>query len=279
MLSQADLQVIQTVFGKTTEELSGAISSTEEVTLGLALKGKVYTPEEAKALEVKSQDAWIQIGVKKMAHELEVELGEGEKDVTIIASKLRAKVDEEFEEKYKDQTPDEKLAQSIKAKEAIEEQYKALHRTFREKEVELKKEQESSAEYKKTVAQKEFDNNMLSYFPEKLLTDRGDALLISKNAISSEEIDGTTYYSINGERVLAADGIPADLKTTVQKLSENKGWVKGVGKKGEDDKKGYHAITNMSDNDAMAALEKRGVNPMSPEGSKQFSEMTRDYEE
>ncbi len=66
-LTKADLKTIQTVFGKTAEEISGALSSDNEVSLDLKLPGKVYKPDEIETLKTDNQDIGIQIGYKKVA--------------------------------------------------------------------------------------------------------------------------------------------------------------------------------------------------------------------
>jgi len=278
-LSQADLQVIQTVFGKTAEELSGALSSEDEVTLGLKLDGTVYTPEQIKDIGTKNQDAWIEVGYKKIAKELELELKEGDKDVKIIAGKLRGAVEAEMEEKYKDRTPSEELKAAQKARDTEIDKYNILYKTYEEKLTELELEKENSNKFKNETKEKERDNNILSYFPDKMLQDKNDALLIAKNSITSEEIEGVTYHKINGKNVLDATGKPAEFQDVILQLVEDKGWVKGNGKEGKDQNPDRKTVpNNLSYSDAEAYLAKKGIPAMSQEGSELFAQLTLEGE-
>jgi len=278
-LSKADLQVIQTVFGKTTEELSGALSSEDEVTLGLTLPGKIYTPDEIKNIGTKNQDAWIEVGYKKMAKELKLELKEGEKDPKIIAGKLRSVIEGEMEKKYKDRSPDEQLKAAIKAKDTATDKYEILHKTYEDLQDELKDEKVNSEKFKNQTIEKDRDNNILSYYPEKMTQNKKDALLITKAALDSEEIEGTTYYKLYGDKVLDSTGQPADLQSTINKLVEDKGWIKGSGKNGKDRKpEGDGVPNNLTPNDAAKYLEKKGIEPMSTEGSELFAKLTMQAE-
>jgi hypothetical protein len=279
-LSQVDITTIQTVFGIKPEELSGALSSTEEVSLELKLPGKVYKPDEIETLKTASQDAGIEIGYKKVAKEAKINLEPGDKDPKIIAEKLKVSIETALEEKYKNRTPPEELATALLGKKTAEEKYEVLlntHNTIK-KELDAEKEKYKSLELENIS--KARDNEILSHFPEKMAQDRGDALLIVKNSLVSEEVDGVVHHKINGELVTDTLGHPATLKDAVNKLVEDKKWVAGSGT-GEGDKKKLTGSmpTNLSDEKAMEYIEKQGENPMSTKGSQMMAELTKDFTE
>ena len=128
-LSQADLQVIQTVFGKTAEELSGALSSDQEVSLGLRLNGRVISQEEEQKLKTNLTDAGIEIGYKKLAKAAEIDLAEGEKDAAIIAEKIKTNITTSLEEKYKNPKPGEREKELEGKLEAEQLKYNKLLET------------------------------------------------------------------------------------------------------------------------------------------------------
>lgn len=278
MLSQSDVQTIQTVFGIKADELSGALSSTEEVSLGLKLPGKIYKPDEIESLKTTNQDAGIEIGYKKVAKAAGIDLDAGEKDPSIIADKLKTGIEKTLEEKYKSANPSEELTKALEAKVAAENKYNVLLGTHDK----LKGDYENATKEYQTLQQqisaKERENEILSYFPKEMNMDRADGLLIVKNLLVTEEVDGAKHHKINGELVTDPLGNPASLKDAVSKLVEDKGWVKGKGKGGDDEVgHGPSLPSDLSDDKAMEYLEKKGINPMSTEGSKMMIELTKDF--
>lgn len=280
MFSEADQKVIQTVFGKTAEEISGALSSTEVVPLGLKLSGKIYKPDEIETIKTSNQDIGIEIGYKKVSKAAGLTLEAGEKDPDIIAEKLKTGIETTLEDKYKNQTPPEELANALNATKEAENKYKVLLGTHDQLKTDL---DESTANYSKLqsdIRTKAMENEILSYFPESMTMDRGDGLLIVKSVLKAEEADGVKKYSYNGELITDNLGDPAPLKDVVGLIVEDKKWVKGKGT-GEGDKTKTRGTmpTNLSDDDAMSYIVKQGKEPMSTEGSQMMVELTRDFRE
>ena len=279
-IAKADLEIIQTVFGKTAEEISGALSSTEEVPLGLKLAGKVYKPEEVETLKTDNQNIGIEIGYKKVAKAAEVKLEAGDKDPVIIAGKLKAGIETIMEAKYKGQTPSDELKAAQEGKVTAENKYNVLlgtHDGLKEELVTAKQEKETLlTEY--TV--KERDNNILSHFPKEMKMDRADGLLIVKNLLTTKVVDGVDQHSFNGKVVTDKLGNPAPLKDAVAEVVETKGWIKGFGKADGDNKPPSGTMpTNLSDDDAVAYIAKQGKEPMSTEGSLMMLELTKDFKD
>jgi len=279
-ISKADLEVIQTVFGKTAEEISGALSSTEEVPLGLKLAGKVYKPEEVETLKTDNQNIGIEIGYKKVAKAADIKLDAGDKDPVIIAGKLKAGIEGIMEAKYKGQTPSDELKAAQEAKLTAENKYKVLLGTHDG----LKEELTAARQEKETLLTeytvKERDNNILSHFPKEMKMDRADGLLIVKNLLTTKVVDGVEQHSFNGRVVTDKLGNPAPLKDAVAEVVETKGWIKGFGKADGDNKPPSGTLpSNLSNDEAMKYIVKQGKEPMSTEGSQMMLELTKDFKD
>lgn len=279
-IAKADREIIQTVFGKTAEELSGALSSSEEVPLELKLTGKIYKPDEVEKLKTDNQDIGIEIGYKKVAKAAAVKLEAGEKDPVIIAGKIKTGIETVLEEKYKGQTPSDELKKSQDKTKAAEDKYTVLLGTHEKAQDDLKKAQGDYSTLQVETATKARDNDILSHFPEKMKMDRGDGLLIVKAALETKEVDGVANHKYKGELVTDNLGNPASLKDAVLKVVEDKSWVKGKGKGGEDDKSSAGSMpSNLSDEKAIEYLDKQGIESMSTEGSQMIIKLTKDYKE
>lgn len=280
MFSEADQLVIQTVFGKTAEEISGALSSTEVVPLGLKLSGKIYKPDEIETIKTSNQDIGIEIGYKKVSKAAGLTLEAGEKDPDIIAEKLKTGIETTLAEKYKNQTPPEELANALNAVKTAEDRYNVLLGTHDKMKEDLDLSNNNYIKLQSDIQTKEMENEILSYFPEQMTMDRGDGLLIVKNVLKTDDVDGVKKYSYNGELITDNLGNPAPLKDVVGLIVEDKKWVKGAGT-GEGDKKktGGTMPTNLSDDDAMEYIIKQNKEPMSTEGSQMMVELTKDHKE
>jgi hypothetical protein len=271
-ISQADQQVIQTVFGKTAEELSGALSSTEEVSLDLRLNGRVITQDEEKALGESKITQGKELGYKDVAKALGIELAAGEKDPNIISEKFKTTLSSTYEEKYKNATPSDELLEAAKRAQEWEDKYKKLNGTYEETTAKLTDWESKYSSLEGQIKQKELNNKILKAFPEKMKMDRDDALLIT---LSNLEFDGENVMR-DGKVITDPVGNPEKLENIVKSFVEEKQWVKVKGMDGSDRKpNGNNLPGGMNDDQALSYIIEAGKDPMSPEGSKMFMELTR----
>jgi hypothetical protein len=273
MISQADQEIIATVFSKTPEELSGALTAENEVSLGLRLNGKVFTQEEIDQLKKTHTDAGVEIGTKKMASALKIDLDAGEKDPVKLAEKLRSSVISQLEEKYKNPEPGEQLAKSIEKQKEWETKYNTLLQTH---EKETEKIQEWEKKYNSVIVEnknKTLNEKIISSFPEKMRMDRSDALLIFRNNFEHDEDDeGNIIFKRGGKIVQDPVGNPEKLENIVKGFVEEKKWIKTGGMGGGDDPQ-PGLPKGMSADQAVAYLQEKGIEPMSQKGSEMFTKL------
>jgi hypothetical protein len=275
-LSQADLQVIQTVFGKTAEELSGALSSDQEVSLDLRLDGRVISQEDEAKLKTTAIDAGVEIGYKNLAKAAGVELAAGEKDAKIIADKLKSGITSTLEEKYKNMTPGEELTAAQNKITELEQKYNTLHGTYETTKGDLDASKEQYVGLQQEIKTKEHNNTILKSLPEKAKINKEHAVLIINNSLEREEIDGNIIYKRDGKTLVDPVGTPLTIDKIVPSLAEEFGWVKGSGMNGDDrGNKNNGLPKGMTDDAAMAYMNEKGIDTMSPEGSEMFSQLTR----
>lgn len=275
MISSEDLKVISTVFGKTSDEISSAISKEEEVSLGLRLNGRVISQEDEKALKDTIRNAGVEIGFKQLAKELGLDLSSDEKEAKVIAEKLKNSITASLEDKYKNPQPGEKeqeLEQKLLSEQA---KYEKLFNTHEAKLKEIDEWQEKYQSKETEVKTKERNNSILKLFPEKMKQDRNDALLIFTNTFEFEEVDGTQVIKKNGQVITDAVGNPEKLDNIVPSFVEEKKWVKGFGMNGGDrGSNGSSKGGKTPDEAAKMVREKYGDNAASPDGIKYFKELT-----
>jgi hypothetical protein len=275
MISQADLKVISTVFGKTLDEISGALSSDQEVSLDLRLNGKVITDEQQKEIKETAVKQGKEIGYKDVAKALEIDLDAGEKDPVKIAEKLKTNLSSVLEEKYKTQTPTEELLNAAKKATEWEEKYKTLFTTHKEKEKEVDEWKTKYTSQEQKIKDESLNNKILSVLPEKLGIDKSDALLIIKNSLRFADENGKTHI-YNGDKLIADPvGEPEDITNVIPSFAEQKGWIKKEGGMSGSDRGGgqYHPKGYSADQ-AMKYLKEKEISPASPEGLKIFNELT-----
>lgn len=275
-LNQADLQVISKVFGKTVEEISGAISSEQEVPLDLRLSGKIYSQEEIDDMQEKLTDAGVEIGYKNLAKALDLEIGPGDKKADVIAEKFRGTITSTLEEKYKNQTPTEELTKAIEKAKEIEMQYNKLKETHEQSLGEIEGLKKDYTGLQVEIKDKAFNQEILTSFPEKMKMDRDDALYIARRHISVEEKDDNSrIIKLDGQPFFNALGEPDTLENAVKKLVEDKKWVRGAGMNGDDrNPPGDSLPRGLSNEKAYQVLKEKGIDAMSEEGSKMFRTLT-----
>lgn len=275
--SQADENVLTTLFGKeVVEKLSGALKSEDgELSLGARLNGRVITQDDERLLKESAVQQGKEIGSKELAKELKIDLGSGEKDPKIIAEKLRSSVITTLEDKYKNPQPGEKEKELEGRLQTETAKYDKLFGTHTET---LKLIEEKEKEYtglQSQIKTKERNNTILKSFPEKMKMDRNDALTITISSFDFEESDGKTVARSkkDGQIVTNGTGQPETIDNVVKSFVEQKQWVKGSGMggsdRGEGTKKG-----GKTPEEAHKFLTEKGVNPSSPEGIKEFRELT-----
>lgn len=275
MFSQADIKVISTVFGKTPDEISGALSSTEEVSLDLRLNGKVLTDEQQKELRESAVKQGKEIGYKEIAKGLELELESGEKDPVKIAEKFKTTISSVLEEKYKNPNPtDEQIALAKKAAE-WEGKYKTLFDTFKSKETEVNEWKSKYDQKEQAIKNEALNNKILSSLPKDIAMDKGDALLIIRNSLAFEESDGKLIVK-KGDKVYNDPvGEPEPLENVVKLFTEEKGWIKRDGGMGGKDRNGLPPTKKgLTPDQAYKYLQEKGIAPASQEGLNLFNELT-----
>lgn len=281
-LSQADENVLTTLFGKeVVEKLSGALKSEDgELSLGVRLNGRVITQDDEKLLKENAVQQGKEIGSKELARELKINLDSGEKDPKIIAEKLKSSIITTLEDKYKNPQPGERekeLEEKLKAEGA---KYDKLFGTHSETLTLIEEKDKAFTGLQSEIKTKERNNNILKSFPEKMKMDRNDALLITTNSFDFEDVDGKTVArsKADGQIVTTGTGQPETIDNVVKSFVEKKQWVKGTGMGGGDrstsGKKG-----GKTPEEAHKFLTEKGVNPSSPEGIKEFRELTSKVEE
>jgi chromosome segregation ATPase len=273
-ISQADLKVISTVFGKPLDELSGALSSEEEVSLDLRLSGKILSDEEQKNLRESAIKQGKEIGYKEIAKGLELELDAGEKEPSVIADKFKTNLSKLFEEKYKTQTPtDELISQAQKAKE-WEEKYTKLFDTHKEVKGEVDEWKTKYTQKEQAIKEEALNNKILSSLPKDISMDKGDALLIIKNNLLFEENDGKMIIKKGDKAFTDPVGEPESLENVIRSFTEQKGWIKKEGGMGGGDRGGNNSYKRgLTAEQAHKYLIEKGIQPTSPEGLKLFREL------
>lgn len=274
-ISQDDIQVISTVFGKTLDEISGALKSDNEVSLGLRLNGKIYTPEEIEQKTKANQDAYIEIGYKKIAKEAGLELEAGEKDPKVIVSKLKGNIESVLEDKYKNMTPSDELQKIAQKASEWENKFKALNDTYSQTNSALEEANKRYSQLEKDIKVRERNNKILASFPEKMKMDKSDALLIVNNSLEFEETDGGLIVKRDGRQILNKLGEPESIENAIASFVETKGWTKASGAGGTDRKPDSGLPNGLSADEAVQFITQKGVDPMSTEGSKMFIELTK----
>jgi len=278
-ISQADLQVISTVFGKNIDEISGALSSQEEVSLGLRLNGKVLTQEEQKLLKETAVQQGKEISAKELAKALELELAPGEKEATIIAEKLKAQLSGILEEKYKTRTPSDEQIELAKKAVEWEDKYKKLFDTHKTIEQDLTSWKEKYTQKERAIEEEKLSNKILSLFPADMDMDKSDALLITKSVIAfDKDENGNTVCKYDGKLITNAVGEPEPIENVIPWLVDKKKWIKTQGMGGGDrnpDNPGGRS--NYSPDEARNILIASNIAPTSQEGLKKFAAMTKDF--
>ena len=275
MISQADLQVISTVFGKSTDELSGALSSEKEEPLGLRLPGRILTQEQEKELRESGVQQGRELGYKDIAKGLGLTLDSGEKDAIKIAEKFKTTLSTEFEEKFKNMTPTEELQKSLAKINDWETKYSKLNETYEGAQAKIGEWETKYNTLQSENDNKEINNNILSVLPEKLKIDKVDALLIIRSIIKPEKTDAGIIYKRDGNTITNAVGNPETLDNIVKSLVDEKKWIRGAGMNGDDLEDDKNKKKGMSKDDAYKYIVSKGIQPGGTEGLKLFSELTK----
>jgi len=275
MFKKTDLEIIATVFGKTVEELSSAISNEEEVALNLRLNGKVHTQEEIDALKKTHTDAGVEIGSKNLAKALGVELEAGEKDPTKVAAKYREKLTKELEQKFQNPNPTKEYEAAIKKQQELESKYNTLLDTYEKDKEKVKEWEDKYVQQVQESKRKTVNNKIINSFPEKMKQDRNDALLIFNNTFSIEENEeGKTVIKRGDTLVQNAVGDPETLENVVKGFTEEKKWIKVAGMGG--DATGGNGVSQpkgLTAEQAQKYVEEKGLEPMGDEGLKLMSQL------
>lgn len=275
MISQANKEIIATVLNVTVDELSGALSSENEVALDLRLNGTVLTQEQQTTLKESAVQQGKEIGLKAVASELGLQLESGEKDAKIIAEKLKSGISVTLEEKYKNQSPAEELTRAQEALDAANRKYDQLNNTYETASGELGEWKNKYAEKETEIKNKEINSQILKTLGSVKKIDPSDALLIARSNFEFEPTDNGLTIKRNGQTVLNAVGQPESLENAMGAFIEEKKWIKSSGMNGSDRNGNNSGLPKgLSDDDAVKYITEAGHDPMSAKGSEMFLEVT-----
>jgi len=280
MISQANIKWISQVSGVTVEEISGALTNNEEVTLDMRLQGRVISQEEEKALKESAIQQGKEIGFKDIAKESGLSLDSGEKDAKIIAEKLKNSISTILEDKYKNPKPEEKERELLAKIEAEQLKYNKLLQTHESTTKVVEEWQNKYQEKEKEIKTKEYNNSILKTLPDKINYNRDHALIIIKNILQTEDVDGKTVYKRDNKIITDSVGNPESLENIIPALAEEFKWVKGSGMGGDDrPPKAQQKGGKTAEEAHKYIAEKLGAgNVASQEGLKLFKELTAKIE-
>jgi hypothetical protein len=276
MISQADLQTIATVFGKTSDEISGAISTEEEVSLGLRLNGRIISQEDELKLKEDSFKRGSEIRAKEIFKELEIDYDEGDhkNESSFIAEKIKTKLHSTLEDKFKNQTPSDREKEIEQKLIDSETKYNKLKDTYEEATGKIAEWEDKFTGLQSEIKDKELNNKILSALPEKLKIDKSDALLITRNSMTFENTDNGIIVKRDGQLLTDSVGNPEKIENVVKSFAEDKKWVGGQSGMGGGDDKDKGLPKNMTYEEAKNYIIKQGKDPMSDEGLDLFSKIT-----
>jgi RNase P/RNase MRP subunit p29 len=274
-LSQANIKWISTLSGVSEEEISGALSKENEVTLDLKLSGRVITQADEAELKTTLTDAGIEIGYKKLSKAAGLDLAAGEKDPSKIVEKLTTSITSTLEEKYKNPKPGEREIELEGKLKTEEDKYKTLFETHSNTLKTVEDKDKAYVGLQGEIKTKERNNKILKSLPEKMKISRSDALMITVNSFEFGESDGTQTMTRKEDGKLMVDslGKPESVDNVIKSFIEQKEWVKGSGMGGGDRGSGTKK-GGKTPEEAHKFLNEKGVNPSSPEGIKEFMELT-----
>lgn len=280
MLSQANIKWISELGGVSVEEISGALSNEEEVTIPLKLSGRVVTQDEEKTIKEIAIQQGKEIGFKEVAKGLNIELASGDKDPIKIAEKVKELVTNSLEDKYKNPQPGEREKELEQKLLDEQKKYDKLLGTHETVLGEIQEKEKAYTGLQKEIKTKERNNSILKVFPEKMKMDRNDALLIFINTFEFDEVDGQQVIKKDGQIVTDAVGKPEKLENIVPSFVEEKNWLKGSGMNGDDRNTSGGKKGGKTPEEAHKYIaEKLGADNVStPEGIKLFRELTAKQE-
>lgn len=276
LLNQADSQVFEAVFGKDAlDKVSGALTSLEEMPLGLRITGKILTPEQITENKETAINQGKELRSKELAKALGLTLDAGEKEPEIIAEKLKSVLSATYEEKYKNQTPAEETIALAKKASQFEDSNKKLLETLGLAQKEVVEWQDKYTKKEQSEKEEKLNTEILSCFPDKMAYERADALLVTKHILKEEKDDnGVITYLVNGARQLDSLGNPESLKNVISFIVDMKKWNKAPGMGGGDRKPEGSGIKGLTPDAAKVMIQSKGINPTSQEGLKLFKEYT-----
>jgi hypothetical protein len=277
MISQANIKWISQVGGVPVEDISGALSNEEEVSLDLRIPGRIISQEDEKTLKETAVQQGKEIGFKEIAKESSIELASGEKDAKIIAAKIKGDVTTSLEDKYKNPQPGEKEKELEKSLSASELKYDKLLETHEGLQGQIEEKDKLYTGLQSKIKIKERNNAILKAFPDKMKMDRNDALLITSSTFTFEENEGILSIKKGDELMTDDVGKPETLENVVISFVEEKKWLNGSGMNGKD-RPGQNGAKKGGKTHEEAhkfITEKLGADKAaSPEGLKLFKELT-----
>lgn len=278
MISQADIQTISAVFGKPADDISGAISSENEVSLDLRLNGRVISQDDERTLKESSVQQGKEIASKELARALDITLDAGEKDPAKIADKLRTSLSASLEDKYKNQTPGEELEKALAAKLEAENKVNALLETVEKNKTTIDDWSSKYSDLENQVHQNSINTELRKYLktPDKAGLTYDQQILLLRNDVNIEN-DDKGYYGKDsqGNIIMDAVGNRETIENIVKLWNDKQTFTKSRSGMGGSDRNGGNGLpTGMSDDQAMQYLKDKNIDAMSPEGLEMFTKIT-----
>jgi myosin heavy subunit len=277
MLSQANKEWISKLGGVSVEDVSRAESDEKEVQLDLKLSGRVITQEDEKLLKEISKNQGIEIGCKEIAQNLEINLEPGEKKTDIIAKKIKDNLSNVFEEKYKNQTPDESFKEMEAQLKESKDKYNKLFETHKAKQDEVKQLEEKFNGLQNNIKQKEINNHILQKLPKGLKFEPEEGLYLSQRYLEIKENE-KGYIPIDketGNIITNGIGEPETVENALKLIAEKRNWYTRKPGMGGENRNGKTTIAGGKTRDeAYKMIKDKGIPVASDEGLKMFKELT-----
>lgn len=278
MLSQANIEWISQLSGVSIDEISGALSNEQEVSLDLKLNGRVISQEEEQQLKDDSFKRGSEIRTKDIASSLGVSLDEGEhkKEHAIVAEKIKSALKTKFKTDLGEQSQSDREKELENELKKANDKYETLFETHGKTKDELKQANDRYAAKEKEIKVNERNSLIKKAFPEKMKMDIDDALLIFTNNFQFEENEKGDQVIKRGDKIVTDNvGNPEKLENIVSSFVEEKQWIRVSGMNGSD--RGGQSDQNKggkTPDEAYKIIKEKGIQPTSTEGLRLYNELT-----
>ncbi len=278
MLHEQDATVIKTVFGEDVLEKMNQVFGENEVKFDLNLGGrKLIDPDDYTAKLNEIRGAGIEIGVKEIAKIAGVTLNEGEKKPELVAAKIKDAIKAQLEEQYKNPKPTEELERAMQSALDWKTKYESMTQTY-ESVLSEKEQLALTLDEKIKRMEEEAENTMImASIPKSVQIQTEYALtLVKAGVVADKDEDGNTVYRDRKTGKMYIDGAsrPLTLEDTLKVFFEKAGLVNNVDGGRQQIIKRNNAL-GLTSEAAFKKLKDEGIDPMSQEGLKRYTEYTK----